>query len=273
MHLDRLPIKQMEKNSRLTIIKSNEFKKSLLVALSLLFPSMTSRFDMPLCVKKEGVDIVTPALTWTMVKGDRDRFVHKTAASVIAPSVHRVMNDALLVEKPVVQLGKTTQEVVPQKKNIKKIINGEIPRRFSIKTCREILRHIEVQYGIPKNLLSAIATIESRSRPWAVWAKGRSYYFKNSESARRFIETHVLQGTKTLFIGCMQICMKTHGRQFKSLESLLDPYQNIRYAAKLLRRLYRQYGSWEAAVMYYNASHQMEAYRDKVIQLWKRQSI
>jgi soluble lytic murein transglycosylase-like protein len=138
-----------------------------------------------------------------------------------------------------------------------------------VKNCSALIGKIEKEHKIPKNLLSAIAKVESRTRPWSIYARGRGYYFKSHEEASVFLRQHKAMGTKDLYVGCMQICMKSHGRKFKSIEDALNPHDNIRYAAKLLKRLKAQHGSWEDAVMHYNASSRKEAYKDKVLEIWE----
>jgi soluble lytic murein transglycosylase-like protein len=140
-----------------------------------------------------------------------------------------------------------------------------------IQTCKSIIAQVEAQYNIPKHLLSAIANVESRGRPWTVWARGKGHYFANHTQAKNFVQQQRNKGNSQMFLGCMQICMKTHGHQFSSAADALDPYQNIRFAAQLLKRLHKRYGNWEDAVMYYNASSNMESYKDKVFRVWNKQ--
>lgn len=138
------------------------------------------------------------------------------------------------------------------------------------KKIKDIIKHVETKYRIPENLLLAIAHVESKGNPWVVWARGKGHIFSHRLDAEKFIQTQKKKGTSTMFVGAMQICMKTHGKKFNSVEDALDPYQNVLYAAKLLRKLYRQYGSWESAVMYYNASDNMRLYRDRVLHVWNK---
>ena len=55
-------------------------------------------------------------------------------------------------------------------------------------------------------------------------------------------------------VGCMQVFTRYHADQFESAWDMLDPRNNVDYAARLLRRLYERYGSWTRAVERYHAS-------------------
>jgi hypothetical protein len=152
----------------------------------------------------------------------------------------------------------------------KKIENSTPHEGLSIENssdCHEIIKHIEKQHNLPANLLAAVATIESHKKPWAVNVKGRSHNFSSKEAAVKFIQKKKDEGAKQIYVGCMQICLKSHGMKFKDVDHAITPYHNINYAAKLLKQLYRQYGSWESAVKYYNASLQKESYTDRVFSM------
>lgn len=136
--------------------------------------------------------------------------------------------------------------------------------------CFKIIREAEIKHGIPKDLLYSIAYVESRARPWAVYANGKGKYFKSLHKAHKFIKDKQEEGTENLFVGCMQLCVKSHGRKFQKIQDILDPEKNIYFAAKLLKQLYKKFGSWEDAVKYYNASTKKESYLKKVMKIWER---
>ncbi|MBY0280833.1 MAG: transglycosylase SLT domain-containing protein [Alphaproteobacteria bacterium] len=136
--------------------------------------------------------------------------------------------------------------------------------------CPEIIRHFEKQYGIPDKLLASIAVVESRNSPWAVYALKKSRFFSTKEGAIDYIQKLKAKGVKNINIGCMQINLQSHGRRFKSLNDILPPYHNIAYAAKLMKVLYAQYGSWEMAVKHYHSSSSIYnvSYKDRVFSVW-----
>lgn len=116
--------------------------------------------------------------------------------------------------------------------------------------CSKIIGHFEAKYGIPKHLMHAIARVESRCRPWAVHHNGSSHQFRQVKTALEFLKT----ATGNIQVGCMQLDISSHGKRFKTTEMMMTPYHNIEFAAKLLRRLYKRYGSWERAVSFYHAA-------------------
>lgn len=136
--------------------------------------------------------------------------------------------------------------------------------------CPAIISHFEKLYGIPDKLLASIATVESRNSPWAVYALKKSRFFSTQEGAIDYIQKLKAKGVKNINIGCMQINLQSHGRRFKNLSDILPPYQNIAYAAKLMKILYTQYGSWETAVKHYHSSSSLHnvSYKDRVFSVW-----
>ncbi|MES2252755.1 MAG: transglycosylase SLT domain-containing protein [Pseudomonadota bacterium] len=133
--------------------------------------------------------------------------------------------------------------------------------------CREIISEIEAVYSIPKNLLAAVAMVESGQKPFAVYARGKSRFFASQEEAVKYVTVQKQKGGN-LYVGPMQICMKSHGRAFESVEHALNPRANINFAAKLLQTLRAKHGSWRKAVMYYNASSHRVSYTNRVMKLW-----
>ncbi len=136
--------------------------------------------------------------------------------------------------------------------------------------CKKITAFLEKKHDIPKDLLGAIARVESGKSPWAVNARGRSHQFRNKERALKFIQDLKKKGDKNINVGYMQINLQSHEYKFKKLEDVLTPYHNIAYAAKLLKHLHKRYGSWEAAIRYYHSgssAHNLP-YQRKVFQAW-----
>lgn len=116
--------------------------------------------------------------------------------------------------------------------------------------CQKIIAYFEAKYGIPKHLMLAIARVESRCRPWAVHHNGSCLQFRQAKSALAFLKT----ASGNIQVGCMQLDIRSHGQRFKTTELMMMPYNNIEFAAKLLKRLYKRHGSWERAVSFYHAA-------------------
>ncbi len=130
----------------------------------------------------------------------------------------------------------------------------------------------EKKYGIPENLLAAIAHVESKCTPYAVNARGKGYFFKSKEQAMTFIHTLRAQGVRNINIGYMQLNLPSHLPRFNSIDDMLDLRKNIDFAASLLSKLYKQYGSWPKAVERYKSgfSEGTKRYQAHVYRIWER---
>ena len=113
----------------------------------------------------------------------------------------------------------------------------------------------ESEYGIPPGLLKSISFVESNSKPFAVNSKKKSHYFSSKKDAVQFIKKSVASGHRNLSVGCFQLHYGSHNKRFRSIDEMVSPKQNIEYAAKLLKRLHDQYGSWEKAIKKYHAGN------------------
>src|SRR5690606_22446998 len=60
-------------------------------------------------------------------------------------------------------------------------------------------------------------------------------------------------GAKLIDLGCMQINHHYHSNHFRSLADMLDPRQNVDYAARFLSELKQQHETWSMAVARYHA--------------------
>lgn len=133
--------------------------------------------------------------------------------------------------------------------------------------CSKIISQMETEYNIPKNLLAAVAMVESGQKPFAVHSRGRARYFKSHGDAVKYVSDQMQKGGN-LYLGAMQLCFKSHKTKLKSIERALNPYHNIRFAAELLTSLYKKHGTWFDAVKYYNASTRRIAYTKRVMAIW-----
>ncbi|MBX9804615.1 MAG: transglycosylase SLT domain-containing protein [Alphaproteobacteria bacterium] len=136
----------------------------------------------------------------------------------------------------------------------------------------EVITKQETEKGIPQNLLRAIAKIESGLSPWAVNAGGRAHMFRSKEAAASYVRELVDQGTTNFSVGCMQLHYASHRRNFKSIEAMLEPQNNIAHAAKLIKNLERRHGSIERAIKYYHSASPAHhnAYKSRVYGMWAK---
>lgn len=127
--------------------------------------------------------------------------------------------------------------------------------------CEDAARQAAQQEGVPLSVLTAISLNESgrkqggrfRAWPWTVNMEGAGHWFNNRDEALRFALAEFDRGARSFDVGCFQINYKWHGENFTSIEEMFDPIANARYAARFLRTLYAEQGSWEGAAGAYHS--------------------
>ena len=129
--------------------------------------------------------------------------------------------------------------------------------------CEEIAKKVEYKRGLPENILTSIALVEAgrkytngeiMSWPWSLNHAGTSLFFDNKSDALKYLKQNISKTFKNIDVGCMQVNVKWHSKNFDSFENMLDPLKNIQYAASFLADLKRKHGSWEKAIKYYHSS-------------------
>lgn len=146
------------------------------------------------------------------------------------------------------------------------------PTKGIVYKCSTLSRMIEIEEGLPPFLLSALTFVESSDMPWVVGVEGVAHRFYTKEGALNKIKELTTNETKNFDVGCMQINHYFHKDKFESAEDMLNPVRNVRYAARLLKDLYKETGSWEKAVAYYNCRdlRYSAPYAQKVYQQWNK---
>ncbi|WP_439139313.1 lytic transglycosylase domain-containing protein [Roseicyclus sp.] len=127
--------------------------------------------------------------------------------------------------------------------------------------CEAMATRIGAAEGLPPGLLPAISRIESgrrvgrtvRAWPWTLNHAGRGLYFETREETLAYLRQTVAEGPRNIDVGCMQVNHYWHGENFPSVEAMLDPETNIRYAVRFLKELHAREGSWEEAVKNYHS--------------------
>ena len=116
------------------------------------------------------------------------------------------------------------------------------------------------QYGIPADVLYAIALTESRHTlgpgiarpwPWTANVQGKPYYFRSRQEMSSFLNKLLRQGNRKFDVGLMQISWRHHGHRFDSLDQAIDPLTNLQAGAAYLRYLTRKQGMEKAIGMYH----------------------
>jgi hypothetical protein len=160
---------------------------------------------------------------------------------------------------------------------------GYIPQTDPSQQCRTALAIAGRQYGIPDHVLAAIAQVESGRLmpdgrvvpwPWSINVAGNDHIFESRDEAVASVRRFQAAGSKSIDIGCMQINLLHHPTAFTTLEQGFDPAANTAYAARFLRELFSQTGSWPRAIAnYHSATPQLgEAYRRRVMQVMAQQT-
>jgi len=148
--------------------------------------------------------------------------------------------------------------------------------------CTQATKDMERIYHIKQHLLTTIANVESGrwnektkqkyAWPWTINAQGQGFFFNTKAEAIKKVKELRAQGIESIDVGCMQINLSYHGKEFKSIEEALDPRHNVEYAAKFLSNLYETNNhDWLKAAATYHSSVPAKAdkYRQKVVKTFE----
>ena len=145
--------------------------------------------------------------------------------------------------------------------------------------CQNLAEKFGRQFKIPNKLLSSISIVESGtvkenkliSWPWTLNVDGEAKYFKTKEETVNFLESN-LKKFKNIDVGCMQISTKYHLQKFNNVSELINPENNVKYAAKYLRKLFHTHKTWNEAISRYHSSipSRKKNYLSKVHYFWKK---
>jgi soluble lytic murein transglycosylase-like protein len=120
----------------------------------------------------------------------------------------------------------------------------------------EIVRASE-RYRIPIGILYAVGLAETGRKgslqPNALNIEGKAVFPASRSAALATAEEARRNGARLIDLGCMQINQHYHGAQFRSLADMLDPKQNVDYAARFLVQLKGRHDTWSMAVARYHA--------------------
>ncbi|SDW86530.1 hypothetical protein SAMN05444336_102568 [Albimonas donghaensis] len=127
--------------------------------------------------------------------------------------------------------------------------------------CEAAARRAAAAEDVPLRLLRGISLAETgRKRdgrfqpwPWTVNMEGEGRWFDAPGPLLEWVRARQAAGARSFDLGCFQVNHLWHGEAFEGLEQMLDPEANARYAARFLRALRDETGSWETAVGYYHS--------------------
>lgn len=148
------------------------------------------------------------------------------------------------------------------------------PAGFANEECLVAIDKYEKLYNIPTGLLKAVSKVESEYNPLALNDGLRTHRFKTQKEVIDRISYLIEIGKTNFDIGCMQINYRWHGKNFNSPEEMLDVNRNVRYAASLITALYKDHGSWQAAIRHYHSYEPKfyKIYSKKIALAWLKEN-
>lgn len=148
-------------------------------------------------------------------------------------------------------------------------------------SCASAITWVESAGRVPRMLLHAVSLAESGrwdserrasfAWPWTVTAHGKGRYYPDRKTAIAEVRKLQTAGVRNIDVGCMQINLNYHKDAFKNLNDAFDPVINATYAAKFLKKLRKDAGSWAHAVGRYHSANwktRGKRYWRKVNLLW-----
>ena len=138
--------------------------------------------------------------------------------------------------------------------------------------CVAHAAEVERDLGIPAGILASIAMVESGGggapTPFIMNVNGRAVVAKSPADAAKRLRDKKGRLVSNAYLGCMQISLRVHKAQFDSLESIINPRDNVRYAGQLLVRLHQEEGNWRSAIARYNGAS-IRAAGGYVCKVWR----
>jgi soluble lytic murein transglycosylase-like protein len=123
--------------------------------------------------------------------------------------------------------------------------------------CEKEMTRAAAKYGIPLGILYAVGLTETGSgghlHAYALNLQGDAVYSLNKQQAVARFRSAWAAGVRLIDVGCMQLNYYYHGKNFLSVEEMMDPQKNVDYAARYLKELRGNEGVWTMAVARYNA--------------------
>lgn len=129
--------------------------------------------------------------------------------------------------------------------------------------CARLAAEAGAAEGLPEGLMPAIALVESGHSdgqggrapwPWTLNHAGDSHYLASKDEALETLRQILSTGATNVDLGCMQLNWRWHAKSFADADEMLDPVANTAYAARFLKELHTQLGSWELATAAYHST-------------------
>ena len=133
------------------------------------------------------------------------------------------------------------------------------PNTASAKTMLDDFIFAGKHYDIAPQLLIAIAKTETSLNPWAVNVQGKGYFPKSKQEALK-IAQKAYDERKSFDVGIMQINVWWLRKYGISLETAIEPQNNIIIGAFILKNEINKHGlNWKAVASYHTPVHRNPA--------------
>lgn len=137
------------------------------------------------------------------------------------------------------------------------ICNANAATEANADTCEREMVRAAAKHDIPLGMLYAVGLAETGRRgslqPYAMNIEGRAVFASSADDAIQKFEEARRSGARLIDLGCMQINHYYHGERFRSVANMLNPRENVEYAAQFLKQLKMREGTWTMAVARYHA--------------------
>ena len=134
------------------------------------------------------------------------------------------------------------------------LLSTNVPTSSAGEISPAITKHFDFasqKYGVPKELLLAIAKTESNLNAWAINIQGKGYQLKNKAEALALAQKAFDSG-KSFDIGLMQINVWWLKKYNIDLSTALEPQNNVILGAFVLKHEIMRHGlNWKAVASYH----------------------
>ncbi len=147
--------------------------------------------------------------------------------------------------------------------------------------CQAAISFAEQTQALPSGMLHSIGIVESgrpdavtgRSEPWpwTIDANGAGHVYATEQDAIAAARAFEAAGVTSLDVGCLQVNLQQHPDAFATLDHAFAPAENALYAARFVRQLKTQLGSWNAAIAGYHSQTPALGlpYEQRVLAVWQ----
>jgi hypothetical protein len=121
---------------------------------------------------------------------------------------------------------------------------------------------IAAEHRLPAEVLYSVAVTESgqklrsgklRPWPWTLNVAGKAQRYPTRLTAWQGLTEYLQQGVDLIDVGIMQVNWRYHREQLGTPWQALEPFNNTRTGARILKREYQKTGAWKTAIGRYHS--------------------